>query len=288
MKLIYKLVFVIVISLILSTSCHKDNTSFDYNKALETTGNYVEAQQTINLLLNTYFKSITDSLLLNDSVSYIDGANITYSSNPPKIVIAYPWCIYDGYGHTRYGQIEATSQTGFFNTLDIVNIDFKNFNYDNNPMSVSSFSITNKGLTNANNYTFDILATNIQIDKIDTVNNITYKIAYELQQTFVLIKDPISAYSTSNDYFNISGSISGTGQNEYAFNTTISDTNVLINSYSCNWLKGGIANIELPDFIYNATADYNNNSTCVNKYSVVINEDLFIKAFDGKLTVCGQ
>ncbi|MFK5855183.1 MAG: hypothetical protein QM503_03555, partial [Bacteroidota bacterium] len=204
------------IMLFFISSCHKENTSFDYTQAVETVGDYVAAQQMTDLLLNTYFKSITDSVLLTDGFDTIDGANVSYTPNPATIIISYPWCIYDGYGHIRKGIIEATSSTGFFDSLDVINLTFKNFFYDNDSVTVGSLSITNKGLSTDNNYLFDINASNIYRQTRDSLDNVT-SMLYNMEQTFILHKDMESPYHTQNDFFNITGNLWGNARNGYSF-----------------------------------------------------------------------
>ena len=266
-------------------SCSKNNTSFDYTQAIETTSNYVEAQQMTDLLLNTYFKSITDSILLTDGISNIDGANISYTSTPAKLTIEYPWCTNDGYGHTRVGIYEATSESGFFDSLDIINFEFKNFYYDFDSISVSGFSIVNKGRIN-NNYLFDIEVNNIYRETIDTATNKTFEMTYKVDQSFTRFKDNSSPYYTQEDYFAISGIITGKDQNGFSYSAVIVDTSLLVNSLSCKWLKQGNVNIELPDFIYNTTTNFSYDTDCKDIYSIIMNETLFTQAFDGGQTDC--
>lgn len=258
-------------------SCSKKNTSFDYNQAIATVSDYVESQQMTDLLLNTYFKSITDSILLTDGTAEIDGADVSYSIEPSIIVIDYPgWGNDDGYGHFRKGKYEATTETSFFDSLAVVNFTFYKFAYDFDSVSVANLSIVNKGSTNDGNYLFDIVATDIYREFHDTSGYIRY----QLQQMFLRTKFTSSPYYSDNDYFEISGNLSGVARNGNSFNSIIQDTNSLRNSFSCNWINGGMADIELPDFIYSAKVDFSNDGKCLNQYSIITNETLLIKAFD--------
>lgn len=259
------------------TSCSKKNTSFDYNQAIETVSDYVESQQMTDLLLNTYFKSITDSVLLTDGVAEIDGADVSYSIDPAKIVIEYPiWGKEDGYGHIRKGIYEANTESSFFDSLAIINFTFSNFFYDHDSVSVADLTIINKGITNDGNYLFDIEATDIYREFYDTSGHIRY----QLQQMFLRNKFTSSPYYSDNDYFEISGSLSGVARNGKNFNSIIHDTSSLRNSFSCSWLVGGMSDIELPDFIYDAKVDFSNDGKCLNQYSIITNGTLLIKAFD--------
>jgi len=270
---------IIFLTTFLSTSCHKENTSFNYNQAIETVGSYVEAQQMTDLLLNTYFKSITDSTLLASGESVIDGANVTFTVNPTKIIINYPFNKADGYGHYRNGIYEAISETGFLDSADIIKLSFKNFYYDNDSLNINNITIINKGKNSNNNSVYSIFGAQLYRGSSDTTGSTSY-IMYQLQQEFILHKDALSAYHTQNDYFEISGDLMGIARNTFTFNTSIADTNLLINAYNCNWIVGGISNILLPEFIYNSVADFSIDGDCINMYSIFTNDARITTTFD--------
>ncbi len=277
---IYNSLITSLLLLFTVTSCHKKNTSFNYTQAVETVGGYVEAQQMTDLLLNTYFKSITDSTLLADGTSEIDGAIVTYNSSPAKIIIHYPFSKPDGYSHFRRGIIEATSETGFFNTGDVIKLSFESFYYDNDSISTENITIIN-GLENTNN-TFNISSSNIYRGSKDTLGKPTTHIKFQLQQKLTQFKDALSPYHTQNDYFGITGDLTGVARNKFSFKASITDTNMLINAYNCNWIKSGITNIELPEFTYNSLANFTLDGECVNIYSVITNDSRITAAFDIK------
>jgi len=277
-----KIVTLLISFLLLVASCHKDNTSFSYDDAVETTSSYVEGQQMADLILNTYFKSITDSTLLADGTSEIDGANVSYSTDPLEISIKYAWDIPDGYGHYRKGTITATSESGFFDSLDVINLSFNSFYYDLDSVHVGSFEITNKGLSVNHNYIFDIVGSSIFRQTTDSLEVKVSHMIFNLQQEFVRHKDASSVYHTPDDYFRISGNLNGTARNGFAFSGNVNSENYLLSSYSCNWLKSGVVDVTLAEFIYDAQLNFDNGGECKNEYSIIINESLFRKAFDEK------
>ena len=274
-KLKGSLLFILSISLFIA-SCHKENTSFDYNMAIETVSDYVDTQQMTNLLLNTYFKSITDSTLITDGIAEIDGADVNYSADPAIITILYSWAKYDSYGHLRKGKYEASTESSFFDSLAIININFSNFFYDSSAISVGNFSIENMGTTTNNNYLFKVEATDILIKYHDSTGNISYQV----EQNYLRVKNPSTPYHTNDDYFRISGNMTGIARNNNSFTSSTQDTNNLLVYYSCPWIKGGTAEIELPGFIYNASVDFFNDGECRNHYSIITNETLFLRKFD--------
>ena len=269
--------FILAIMLITS-SCHKENTSFDYNQAVETVSDYVEAQQMTDLILSTYFKAITDSTLLTNGASEIDGAFVTCMDSSTKIVIEYPsWGKDDGYGHYRKGKYEASTESDFFDSLAVVNFTFHNFYYDDDSISVGNFTLENIGSTTNHYYLFNVNATDVLRKFHDTTGNIKYQV----EQNFIRVKDPSSPYYTDDDYFKVSGNLTGVARNGSTFNSTTNNTSNLIYYLSCQWINGGITEVDIPEFIYNASIDFNNEGDCKNQYTYTINENIFIRAFDG-------
>jgi len=55
-------------------------------------------------------------------------------------------CTYDSYGHTRMGIYEATSESGFFDSLDVISFVFTDFYYDSDSVNVGSFESTPKSI----------------------------------------------------------------------------------------------------------------------------------------------
>lgn len=256
-----------------TTSCHKKNTEFDYNQAVATTHDYVEAQQMTNLLLATYFKAITDSTLFTDSISIIDGAEVTLTSSPTKIEFNYfNGIVFDGYGHIRIGNYNATTTTAFHDPLAEITFDFPSFSYDGDEVTAEEFVLKNT----ENIHIFDVVAENITRTYRDTSGTIVYN----YQQNITLIKDPSSPYYTDYDYFDISGNLTGKARNGSTFNASISEESTILLYYSCNWMKAGNVYVELPEFIHNAAVSYFNNESCINKYSITTNDILFEKGYD--------
>ena len=89
-------------------------------------------------------------------------------------------------------------------------------------------------------------------------------------------------FTQENDYYEITGSLDSIAKNVKSFNSVTQESDKLLLYYTCNWLKGGISVVEIPDFIYNADVYFYNNGQCINKYSIITNETLFEKAYDAK------
>ncbi len=267
--------YILALLVLTLSSCHKKNTQFDYNEAVETVHDYVEVQQMTNLLLQTYTKSLTDSTLIADGISVIDGAAVTMASQPSTITFEYyGGAVDDGYDHTRSGKYMASTNGSFTDPSAVISMEFISFSYDGDMVTADEFTMTNSD--QFTDLTFDVVSKNISRVYGDT----TGIIEFDINQKFTLIKDLSSPYHTPNDSFQIEGSMVGISRNSKNFNSVIADSDIINQVYSCNWMKAGSANVELPDFIHNASVSFYNDGQCMNKYSITTNGALFEKGYD--------
>lgn len=275
LRLIIRGTILVFILQLAFSSCHKKNTEFDYNQAVETVHDYVEAQQMTNLLLATYFKAISDSILLVDSIATIDGAEVTLTSNPPTIKFNYfNGEIKDGFGHMRIGKYEASTTTNFTIPQAEISFDLTSLFYDGDHLSSEEFVLTN----NMVSHIYDINVVGLERTNADTSGTIYFN----CQQSIELIKGSFSPYHTNNDYFSIYGNATGTAINGNSFIAQTQESDQMLLYYTCSWMLGGESAVELPELIHNATVSFFNDETCINKYTVIINEALFEKTYDSK------
>jgi hypothetical protein len=263
----------IIFSVIITISaCHKKNTSFDYSQAVETTSDYVEAQQMTNLILLTYFKSLRDSTLQADSIAVIDGAVVTMHSNPNTIKIDYfVWGNYDDYNYFRTGNYIASCDNNFTDPQAVITFSFNNFMYDTDTIVITGFTLNNDYMNNNESPVYAVEIINLTRRYSDTTGTFSYK----LNQSFKLIQEQSSPYYSENDYFEISGSLEGQARNGKNFVSNTSETDKLHFYYTCAFMQDGIAKVELPDFIYNGDVNFNNSRDCINKYTIILNETNF-------------
>jgi hypothetical protein len=271
------LIYVLGIAIILS-SCGKENEQVDYNVGVLASQEYVQSQQMMNLLLNTYFKSITDSLLIVDHHSEIDGAVVVYSETPEeKIVMDYPdWGCIDDCGHYRAGTITAKPNTGFYDSLAVISFTFEDFRYDFDEISVTGMTLTNLGRLDDVHYSYKIIIPNVQRKYADTSG----ATEFNMDQTFKLLKDPTTIFHSPKDYFKISGIIKGTTSSNVSYMASINEQEYLINQYSCRWTKQGPAILSFESETYEAFILFPGADTCLNKYGVGIDGNPFFYPFD--------
>lgn len=274
----HSFLYFLIIVTFLSSSCSKENQQIDYNIGVLASQEYVQSQQMMNQLLNTYFKSITDSLLIVDHQSEIDGAMVTYTENPDeKIVIDYPdWGCSDDCGHYRAGTITAKPNPGFYDSLAIIHFTFENFQYDYDDVYMNGMTITNLGRINGSNFTYKIHTGSVQVVYADS----TGLIEFNMDQNFIFFKDTSSIFHGPEDYFKVYGTMGGTSSKGEAYSANINDQEYILNQYSCRWAKQGPATLSFESESYQAFILFPGADTCINKYAVDIDGNPFFYPFD--------
>jgi hypothetical protein len=260
-SIVFLCVFVVAIFF---SSCKKDeNSYYSYNSGIDAAKDYVVGQQMMALLLNTYFKSISDSLLLETGRSNIDGAAVYLKDgNPDTLLIRYPvWGTNDGYGHWRSGDIKVCAEDGFFNPSADYRFRFIDFLYDKDTLRVDSLSVQYMEKDGPN----DLFS--VYSDTICQIFSDSSGVSkFWMNQSFLRIKDPSSVYYTLLDKFEISGSIEGVSRDGVHYQTKIVTDSTLLSQYNCSFLKQGPLSISFRDLPYDGTIHFSKADTCANQY----------------------
>lgn len=253
-------------------SCKKDNTRYNYSNGIDGARSFVTAQQMMTLLLNTYFKSLTDSTLLADKMSKIDGAEVFFHTNPERFYFKYPyWGADDGFGHWRINPYEAIARTSFDDPGVIVDFVFHDFLYEKDTLIVNDLVVTYLGEQDGENDYFSVTSGSIERIYTDT----TGVLSFTLDQTFIRHKDPSTIYTSDEDYFEISGLLTGTSKNKNSFQATIKNDSVIILHHTCAWLKQGIPAVSIERFNFPAYVYFPDRDTCMNQFIVTVDTNPF-------------
>jgi len=265
--------------MLLFFGCKKnENTRFDYNKGIEASNSFVEAQQMMVQLLNTYFKSLTDSILITDGMSKIDKADVIYYTEPEeRILIKYPdWGVIDSYGHRRTNSYEAIPRTSFSDPDVVVDIVFNNFFYDFDTLTVQNMVVEHGGKLDGENDHFYTSADRVYRIYADT----TGVLSFNFDQLFVRYKDNASEFTSLSDKFVISGEMVGVTKSNLSFSANIdSDTAIQFN-LDCNYMKYGPATVAAERFTALSYVHFPEPDSCLNEYLILINENPFPYPFD--------
>lgn len=262
----FGLIFMLLTGLLVS-SCKKDDNSYNsYNDVIDATQDYVNGQQMMVLILNTYFKSISDSLLLETGRSHIDGASVYLKDgSPDTLLIRYPdWGTNDGYGHWRSGDIKVCLGQGFLNPEVPNQFRFDGFRYDKDSLRVDSLFVQYLGDVDAQSDLFHVFSDTIRHIFLDSSG--TSK--FWMKQSFIRYKDPSSEYHTALDRFDISGLIGGISRAGMNYSTEIPEDPALYNQFNCSFLKQGPLTIDFADTTQQGIIYFSKVDTCANQYVV--------------------
>jgi hypothetical protein len=272
----------LVVAIFSVTSCNKDkNTFVSYNYGVESAREFVYAQQMMTQLMATYFKSINDSTLLADNTAAIDGATVylLLDETPMRLRIEYPWWgADDGYGHFRQGVYEAYSMDGYQKVDAIVNFEFIDFLWDKDSLRVDSLQIHNLGKTDGKNFQYNLNVSNIKLIYADST--ILNPYTFVMDQSFILMKESGTIYTSTKDSMAIFGSLNGLTAAGLEFAAQgVADSTMLF-SFSCDWLKQGIVQVNTVDFSYTSNIFFQEADTCANQYLIEIDGNPFPYPFD--------
>jgi len=263
-------------------SCNKDeNTLVSYNYGIETSQQYVYAQQMMTQIMATYFKAINDSILYADFKAEIDGATVylKLDETPNKLRIEYPvWGTSDGYGHWRQGVYEAYALDGYQVKDALIDFRFIDFRWDKDSLRVDSLKVYNLGKTDGKNFQYSITSPKITLIYEDTT--IKNNFIFDFEQTFTMMKEQGTIYTSTKDSIGIYGNLSGTLPSELEFTAKCFVDSSMVFSFSCDWLKEGITQLETLNFPYPATVYFPDPDTCENQFLIIIDNNPFPYPFD--------
>ena len=260
----FLLLFVLLNGLFFSSCKKDDNTYHSYNPSIAATKDYVVGQQMMVLILNTYFKSITDSLLLATGRSDIDGAAVyLHGWNSDTLLIRYPsWGAHDGYGHWRSGDIKVCVDQGIL-IPDVINqFRFVDFMYDKDTLRVDSLYVQYLGTVDAQSDMFHVYSDTIR--QVFSDSSGTHK--FWIQQSFLRFKDVASEFHMPLDRFEISGVFQGVSREGMSYSTNTPEDPALLNQFDCSFLKQGPVSIVFSDTTNTGSVYFSEADSCTNQY----------------------
>ncbi len=261
------------ILLVFSTCNKEENTRYDYNKGIEASRSFVTAEQMTVQLLNTFFKSITDSVLMADGMAKIDNGDVFYYSEPQEsIEIRYPyWSKIDSYGHRRANIYEAIPRTNFSDPKAVIDIVFTDFYYDYDTITVQNMVISKLGKVDGENEHYQVSVDRIYRTYADT----TGVLSFNFDQQIIRYKDPETEYTSPNDKFVISGEMVGVTKSALSFSSVIDVDLTLETDFSCNWLRLGPAAVITERFDDLSYVYFAEPDSCKDECLIVINDNPF-------------
>ena len=233
-------------------SCKK-NQSFQLAPNVNVQDDIVIAQSAYTWAFNLLIKARLDTALSSTGHSVIDSAVATFQPADQKYSFDY-YSVKCCDSVVRRGKIEVEYTGDVLQKGSSCNIFFQNYYEDDDPVSGID-SIVNEGVNSANQMVFKNYITNGLISKYLGGGVISYSAVNHY-------KAALSSLIPGQDIlFLISGNSSGRSSKGYAFTASIQDT--LLDSFSCQWIRGGVVRVHVPDVdVTDGTLDFREEDGC--------------------------
>jgi len=254
------------------SSCDNTSSEVDYNPNLSASRDYIRAEDAIMEIVNSFFKGVNDSLVLNYGYGYIDACDVAYHPSDNSLVF--------GYGHAdrlcqdnkfRKGLFRATFSGPIFIQgvkADIVTDSL----FVDDFLIEATMEIQNLGINDNNlpEYSLKVISSTIMLPDTTKINGVKLTTDFLLIWFVGSLTPPIH----EDDLYLITGSSSGFSSDGIEFSTDIQDS--LYNYVDCFWLSHGINMITVPSaVIQTGDIDYITDDGCFNEFNFYFNGNLF-------------
>jgi hypothetical protein len=272
MKYLVIIILLLILPMIWLSSCNKNSSETDYNPNVSASKDYIRAEDAILEIVNSFFKGLRDTLVINHGYGYIDACDVSY--HPATNSLDF------GYGAVdrlcqdnkfRKGLFSATFTGPLFYDWVTADIETDSLFVDDYLIE-ASIQIQNMGM-NGNNlpeFSLKVNSSNIMLPDTTKINGV------KLTTNFLLIWAEGSLTPTvhEDDLYLITGGATGLSSDGIEFATEVLDT--LYNYADCFWIARGINQITVPSAsIQTGEIDYITDDGCFNEMHFYFNDNLF-------------
>ena len=253
-------------------SCKENTSEIDYNPIVRSSKDYVQAEDGIFEILNSFFKGIHDTTVLNTSYNYIDACDVLYYESGDSMQFSYGEV--DRYcqdGKFRRGLFMAKFSGQVFDEGVTAHLYTDQLIVDFFPVE-ATIDIVNLGLNSSNLPEYSVKVTSSSFMNPDTsrVRDIELITDYILEW----FQGSATPSTHEDDTYMVSGSSSGISSDNYSFSVIILEP--LCNYIDCNWITCGTSQITVADADYpTGVVDYLLEDNCNNLIYFYINNNLF-------------
>jgi hypothetical protein len=269
-----KLIFALLICITFTglVSCKKDRTEINYSPGVVSSKDYVRAEDAMFEIVNTYFKGILDTLVIEHCYGYIDNCEICWYPQDSLLTFGYGsvdrMCQDNKFRRGSFyakfdGQKWDEGVTAWITTEQL---------YVDDSLVEAKMEITNNGLNNSNFQEY-ALKVDYCIYKLQDSLKIN-PVVMSSDLTMQWIEGSSTPAVHEDDAYLISGTASGTSSDGYAFTVQIQDP--LTDYVDCFWLEKGLSTIDVPASDYpDGEIDYVTDDGCADLLHFYFNNNLF-------------
>jgi hypothetical protein len=271
----YLIIFVVLLfclPLIWLSSCNNSSSEIDYNPNISASKDYIRAEDAIMEIVNSFYKGLRDSLVINHGYGYIDACDVSYHSASNSLDFGYG--VVDRLcqdNKFRKGQFHAIFTGPLFYDWVTADIETDSLFVDDYLIE-ASIQIQDLG-TNGNNlpvFSVKVISSNIMLPDTTKVNGV------RLTTDFIFIWEEgfLTPTIHEDDLYLITGGTSGFSSDGIEFSTEVQDA--LYNYADCFWIERGINLITVPSAsIKTGEIDYITDDGCFNEMYFYFNGNLF-------------
>jgi hypothetical protein len=261
-----------LLSLLWLNSCHKTISEIDYNPNVLSSKDYIRAEDAVFEIVNSFFKGIHDTTVINQGYGYIDACDVTYYADENSMTFGY-------------GSVNRICQDGkfrrnkfFANFSGQIFVEGVTVNILTDSLLVDDLSIeanieirnTGTNIDGFPEYSLKVVSSLIMLADTTKINGVS------ITTDFIMVWTEGSTTPTihEDDVFLISGSAAGISSNGYVFTISIQDP--LENILDCWWISQGISQITVPVAEFpRGEIDYIADDGCFNEMNFYFNDNLF-------------
>lgn len=264
--------FLLLLPLLWLNSCDKTISEIDYNPNVGSSKDYIRAEDAVFEIVNSFFKGIHDTLVINLGYGFIDACDITYNSVENSMSFGY-------------GPVNRMCQDGKFRR-GIFYADFDGQIFD---QGVTAIIVTDSLLVDD-----ELVEAFIEIRNLGTNDDGFPEYLLKVDSSLVMLTDTTKVNGVSittdfvmtwtegfatpaiheDDIFLISGTAAGLSSDGYAF--TISVQSPLEDYLDCFWISQGVSRITVPVAAFpTGEIDYISDDGCFNEMLFYFNDNLF-------------
>lgn len=266
------LVLVLLLPLLWLASCDDESKEVDFNPNISASKDYVRAEDAILEIVNSFFKGIHDSLVVNYGYGFIDVCDVSYHPSGNYINFGYgPVNRLCQDGKMRRGLFTATFTGQLFDDWTLADIVTDSLFVDD-LLTEANMQIQKLGLNDNDlpEYSLKVTSTNIMLPDSAKINGVRMTTDYIL----VWAEGSNTATVHEDDLYLISGTAAGFSTDGIEFLTAVQDT--LYDYVECFWISSGIDRITVPSASFpTGDIDYITGDGCNNAINFYFDDNLF-------------
>jgi hypothetical protein len=261
-----------LISLLWLVSCDDESKEVDFNPNISASKDYIQAEDAIMEIVNSFFKGINDSLVVNYGYGFIDACDVSY--HPAGNYINFGYGPVDRLcqdGKMRRGIFTATFTGQLFDNWTLADIQTDSLFVDD-VLIEANMEIQKLGV-NENNLpelSLKVTSTNIMLTDSTKINGVRMTTDY----TLVWAEGSSTVTIHEDDLYLINGTAAGFSTDGIEFSTVVQEP--LYDYVDCFWISRGIDQITVPSAKFpTGDIDYITEDSCNNAMNFYFDDNLF-------------